>query len=391
MVPNGETITADLARIREAAGSVKDLLLADLTLIGEIPAPTFQEDQRADFLVGRLAEAGYQNCLIDSVGNVSGSLPGAENGPTILLATNLDTVVENVRDQTIEIHSDRVVGPFVGDNSIAVAALATLPALLDRLALRFRLGIQVVAAARCLGRGNLEGIRRFVADHPGPYAAGLCIESVQLGRLNYTCMGMIRGEIAARLPDNFNWEQYGATGSIIPLTDVIQRISQIPLPNRPLTSVIMGAIDGGFSYNNVARDTKLRFELRSESLDILKQVAQQIDDIAEDVAAQAGMEVKFETVAERAPGGIDISHPLVRTARAILTSLGVQPQMYATTSLMAALRDAKIPAITIGITTGERKSDLDEIDEAVAIPPLSTGMAQLVALLQAIDGGLPTP
>ena len=386
---NGETITSDLARFREASGGIKDLLLADLTLIGEIPAPTFQEDQRADFLLGRLADSGYQNCLIDATGNVSGLLPGTESGPAVLVAVNLDTVVENVRDQTIEIHSDRVVGPFVGDNSIALAALTTLPVLLDKLQLRFRSGIYVVAAARSLGRGNLEGIRKFVADRPGPWLAGLCLESVQLGRLNYTSMGMLRGEIIARLPDNYNWEQYGATGSIVPMTDVIQRISRIPLPQRPLTSVIMGAIDGGFTYNNIARDTKLRFEIRSESLEILKQLAQQIDDIAEDVAAQAGVQVKFETIAERGPGGIDISHPLVRTARSIMSSLGVTPQMYATTSLMAALTDAKIPAVTLGITTGERKSDLDEIDEAVAIPPMATGMTQLVSLLQAIDGGLP--
>jgi len=388
-VLNGETITADLARIREASGGIKELLLADLTLIGEIPAPTFQEEQRADFLLGRLADSGYQNCVIDATGNVSGLLPGTESGPAVLIAVNLDTVVENVRDQTIEIHSDRVVGPFVGDNSIALAALTTLPALLDKLQLRFRPGIYVVAAARSLGRGNLEGIRKFVADRPGPWLAGLCLESVQLGRLNYTSMGMLRGEIVARLPDNYNWEQYGATGSIVPMTDVIQRISRIPLPQRPLTSVIMGAIDGGFTYNNIARDTKLRFEVRSESLEILKQLAQQIDDIAEDVAAQAGVQVKFETIAERGPGGIDISHPLVRTARSIMSSLGVTPQMYATTSLMAALTDAKIPAVTLGITTGERKSDLDEIDEAVAIPPMATGMTQLVALLQALDGGLP--
>ncbi|MFH0908350.1 MAG: peptidase [bacterium] len=386
---NGETITTDLTRFREAAGSIKDLLLADVTLIGEIPAPTFREDQRVDFLMGRLAEAGYQNCVLDATGTVSAILPGTENGPNTLVAVNADTVVEDARDQTIEIHSDRAVGPFVGDNCIALAALTVLPLLLDKLQLRFRSGIQVVAAARCLGRGNLEGIRGFLSDRPGPYAAGLCVESVQLGRLNYTCMGMLRGEIVARLPDNFNWEQYGSTGSIIPISDVIQRISRIPLPRRPLTSIIMGAIDGGFTYNNVARETKLRFELRSESLDILKQTAQQIDDIAEDVAAQAGVQMKFETVAQREPGGLDISHPLVRAARDILTALSIQPQLYATTSLMAALRDAKIPSLTVGITTGERKSELDEIDESVAIPPMATGMAQLVALLQAIDGGLP--
>jgi tripeptide aminopeptidase len=389
-MPETDLTTVELPRFREAAEGLKELLLADLALIGEIPAPTFQEEARAEFLLNRLAESGYQNCVLDAKGNVSGSLPGGDGGPSILLATNVDSVVEDVRDQTIEIHSDHVVGPFVGDNSIALAAITTLPALLDKLQLRLKTGLQVVAATRCLGRGNLEGIRHYLSQWPGPYVAGLCIESLQLGRLNYTCLGMMRAEITCRLPDNYNWEQYGATGSIVPMSDVVNRISRIPLPSRPLTHIIMGSVNGGITHNNIARETTLLFEVRSESNDMLKQIAQQIDDIAEEIAAQSGVQVRFEPVAQREPGGLDISHPLVRAGRGILSSLGYQPQLYSTTSIMAALRDARIPALTIGITTGQRKSELDEIDEFVAIPPMATGMAQLIGLLSAIDRGLPS-
>ena len=86
--------------------------------------------------------------------------------------------------------------------------------------------------------------------------------------------------------------------------------------------------------------------------------------------------------------GIDISHPLVKAARTILAKLEIQPEIYATTSMMAALRDAGIPCVTIGVTTGERKNELDEIDESADILPMSVGLAQLAALVQAMDGGL---
>ena len=128
---------------------MRGLFLADLALIGEIPAPTFHEEQRAEFLLRRLADSGYQRCVMDGTGTVSAVWPGEGDGPGILASTNMDTVVEDVRDQTIEIHEDRVIGPFVGDNSIALAALCTLPRLFDKLELKFKAPIHVVAATRC--------------------------------------------------------------------------------------------------------------------------------------------------------------------------------------------------------------------------------------------------
>ena len=41
----------------------------------------------------------------------------------------------------------------------------------------------------------------------------------------------------------------------------------------------------------------------------------------------------------------------------------------------------------LGITTGTRFSELDEIDEALAIAPMADGMAQLAGMLRAIDEG----
>jgi hypothetical protein len=43
-----------------------------------------------------------------------------------------------------------------------------------------------------------------------------------------------------------------------------------------------------------------------------------------------------------------------------------------------------IPAVTIGITEGER---LQEPRETVLLEPMFTGLTQLVAVLLAIDGG----
>lgn len=378
-------ILASLPAARTAAEELRDPMLANLVLLGETPAPTGQEQARVALLLERFAEAGLEGGGTDEQGNGSAVLPGLDNRRTILLTAPADTAGPADMDQSLEIEPGRVVGPFVADNSLALAALATLPLLLERLKIRLRSRVVFLAAVRCMGRGNLEGLKFFLAHGPLPVQVGLCLEGVQLGRMNYACLGMLRGEIVCRLPESYNWAQYGATGTIIPMTDVITRLNGIPLPRRPLSSLVLGAIRGGFSYNTIAPSTKLQFEVRSESADILRDVRARIEAIAQDVAAQAGVRVAVEFLAARDPGGLSAADPLVAGARSILGALGLQPMAYLTTSAMSAFVDRGIPALTLGVTRGERRGTAEEFDEAADIGGMAIGLAQLAGMLQLMD------
>lgn len=385
MTGTPDNVIEMLPRIRAAAEELRDVVVANIVMFGEIPAPTGGEEPRARFFAQRMGEAGLQDCFTDPLSNAFALLPGTEGGRTILVATNGDTLVEEAADQSVEVRPDDLVGPFVVDNSLAIGALAALPDLLDRLQIRPRANVRLLVAARCQGRGNLEGVKAFLdGANPRP-AAGLCLEGVQLGRLNYTCLGMRRGEIVCSLPENYNWAQYGSTGAIVPMSDIIARVGRIGIPRRPLTSMVLGSIEGGISYHNIARETVLRFELRGESAETLAQIEEQLQDVTEEVSSVFGVRVKLDIFARREPGGLEIGHPMVRDARAILQALGLQPMLYPTTSIMSALVGAGIPSLTIGVGLGERRHDLDEIDERVAIAPLTTGLAQLAAVILSMD------
>lgn len=382
-----EGILKRLPEFRDAAAAMQDILLANLVMIGEVPSPTGAEDRRVQLILQRLSESGLQNCSSDEKGNGYGVLFGEQGAQNILVSAHADTFVSDAVDQTIEVGQDRLVGPFVGDNSLALAAMVSLPTLFERLQIRLKSNLLFLAAAKALGRGNLEGLKHFLANSVMPIHAGLCLDGVQLGRLNYSCLGMLRGDIVCRLPDDYNWAQFGVAGAIIPMNDVISRINKIALPRRPLTSIVFGSIEGGIAYHNIARQVTLRFEVRCEASDLLKQIRQQIENIAAEVTAQSGVKVKLDIFAEREPGSIDISHPLVQSGRAIISALGLEPMLYPTTSALAAFIDKKIPAVTLGIATGERKGELDEIDESVRIAPIFTGMAQLAGMILAMDQG----
>ena len=73
-----ETIDSNLSwgTLPQTAAWVIDQGIA----IQQIPAPTFAEQHRADFVAALMRELGLQDVMIDSLTNVYGRYPGASAG-----------------------------------------------------------------------------------------------------------------------------------------------------------------------------------------------------------------------------------------------------------------------------------------------------------------------
>lgn len=384
-VESVKDILFELTRFRDAAREMSPTILANLAMIGEIAAPTFGEEKRIQLLQQRFSECGLQNCSTDEVCNGLGILPGAEGEQNILVVAHADTVFPETVDHNITLQANRVNGPGVGDNSLGMALLASLPTLLERLNLQLKCNLVLMGASRSLGRGNLEGIRFFLANNTMPIKAGLCVEGVQLGRLSFSSIGMVRGEITCRFPEEYDWTRFGDTSAIIAINEVINRIVKIKLPKRPRTNIFLGSLRSGTSFSTMATRAVLRFEIRSESKDLVRDTCEQMEDAVAEVRSQSGAEVKLDIFARGRPGGIGFKHPLPKLARRIQKKLGIEPKIGPSTSELSALIHRKIPAVTLGMTYGEH---LNEESESVQIEPIFTGIAQLIGLLLAVDGGL---
>ncbi len=377
-------IIESLPELESKAASLREILLANLVMVGEIPAPTFHEQKRISFLMQRFSECGLHNVSSDEIGNGFGIIQGTEGEHNILVVAHADTVFSEKDDHTVNVAPNRVVGPGVADNSLGVAVLASLPTLLEKMGIHFRSSIILMGGCRSLGRGNLEGLRFFLENNTLPICASVCVEGVQLGRLNFASVGMLRGDISCNVPEEFDWTKFGATSAILVLNEVISKIEGIPLPKKPRTTIVIGSIEGGTTYDTIATHAEIKLEIRSASAGKVKQVGQQIEDIVAEISTRTGAEVTFDPFASRKQGGLKFSHLLARHARSIIKAIGVQPRVYPGVSELAALIDKKIPAITIGITTGEQ---LNELNESIKIKPIFKGLAQFLGILKAIDEG----
>jgi tripeptide aminopeptidase len=380
-----DNLTKELPALVKQLKKFREVLLANLVMMGEIPGPTFNEGERIQFLINRFNEAGLTDSSTDDSGNGIGLLKGTESEKAILINAHADTVFSAKTDHTMQVLSDRISGPGVADNSLGLAVIATLPYILEELGIELKSDLILLGGTKSLGRGDLQGIRFFLNNNTFNIHRAICVEGVEIGRLSYSSIGMLRGEITCRVPESYDWSRFGDASAILTLNEVINKINDIRLPKRPRTSIVMGSIVGGTSFNTIAKDATLGFEVRSESQEVVESTGQTIEDIVMEVSSKTGDEVELDIFAKRSPGGIPYAHPLNKCARSVMKTLDIEPRLAPSTSELAALIDKNIPALTLGITKGDR---IHKTDESVFIDPIFKGLAQLIGIIKSIDGGL---
>jgi len=367
--------------VRQLEG-IREAVFSTMVMVNEIPAPTFKELNRAKFLVDRFSELEMLNTSIDEKGNAIGILPGRTGDNDILVTAHLDSVFDNTIDHTVTLKPNVAIGPGIGDNSLGVAVLGTLPLILRRIGLELDSNLVLLGSTRSLGKGNLEGIRFVLNNYKRPLISALCLEGIKIGRLSFSSIGMLRGELTYKIPELYDWTKFNSVGAIVDMNDMINRILEIPLPRKPKSTIVLGQMEAGTSYNTLPTKARLRFEIRSEADEIVSSLASRINYLAEEMTSKTGALVKFNKIALRKSGGTEFSHPLNNIGRNILNQLGISPRITPSTSEVTALIDKGIPALTIGLTDGENGGDLEE---SVFIEPISKGLAQLAGLLRAID------
>src|ERR1039458_9370119 len=93
-----------------------------------VPAPTFFEQKRAEWMADRFRVLGWE-AKLDRAGNVVANLPGRRDAASVMVTAHLDTVFAPRTDEDVRIASDgRMLGPGVSDNGAGLTALLAFAA-----------------------------------------------------------------------------------------------------------------------------------------------------------------------------------------------------------------------------------------------------------------------
>lgn len=366
-----------------AAPRVLDLAVT----VCRIPAPTFEEARRAAFVRERFEALGLAPWT-DDAGNVFARRAGRGRG-VVLVSAHTDTVFPAGTDLTVRREPGRLVGPGIGDNSLAVAALLELPSLLDEAGIVTGPDLLLCANTCEEGLGNLAGMRRAVADHRDELCAAIPLEGLGLGRVVHRAVGSRRLRVTVEGPGGHSWGAFGAPSAIHVLGEIITAIARLSVPTEPRTTFNVGQIEGGVSINTIAPTASLTLDLRSVDPAALDALVGQVDAIVSGANdGDRGITVASEVIGDRPAGDQPEDLPLVRLACAVLREVGVEPRLEAGSTDANAPIAQEIPAVCVGLTTGGNSHRVDEYLDTETLP---AGLQALLLLLARIDDACPLP
>jgi len=366
--------------------SLKEIIITNIVLIGQTPAPTFREKKRSKLFMDRLAEFQVDEVTTDGYRNPIGIVRGSDSSkPPIFVHAHLDTFSE--KDQPINyiIKENSITGPGLLDNSLGVGVITSLPAIFKRLDFHFESDIVLAGTIQSIGKGNLRGVRHLLKTWPTPIRGGICVEAVELGRLNYFSDGMIRGEIHCSVSgDRGKLEEY-PPNAIIVLNEVINEIMNLKISQRPRSRIVIGKFSGGATHGKMASEAALGFEIQSDSYKIVKKIFRHIKDIVEGIRHENEVDLNLKTISNLRASRLKYNHPLVKNSAAVMEALGINPFSKSTESALSIFLSQNIPAVTLGITHGE---NVYKDNATMEIEPMYKGIAQVIGVLKAIDGGV---
>jgi len=366
--------------------AVKDTIIANIVLIGQIPAPTFKEKQRIQVFMERLSNFQVDECTTDGYRNPIGIIRGtSDSKPPIFVVAHLDTHFNKDIDHHYTVKENSISGPGIIDNSVSVGVLASLPAIFKKLNITFESDIVLAGAIQSIGKGNLRGVRHLVKTWPTPIRGAICLEGGELGRLNYYSDGMIRGEIECNISQEKTTEHKYKPNAILVLNETINQILAMKIPQRPRTRIVIGKISGGFSHGTIAYNAKLGFEIRSHSYKLAKSIYNDFKDIVDGISHEDDVYLRIKTISNLNAARLKYNHPLVKSTAAVMKKLQLTPVSEPTESELSIFLSNNIPSVTLGITHG--KNYYME-DATIEIDPIFKGIAQLLGVIMAIDSGI---
>lgn len=353
--------------------------------IQRIPAPTFQERQRAAYVAEQFAALGLDSIETDDLFNVSGRLPGQNaNIPALMLSAHTDTVFSAETDLTTRTDDNGAViyGPGLGDNSMGVAGIMGLAEWLRRTKHKPECDIWFVAPSREEGLGDLDGMKAAFAKLAGKLKAVINIEGLAFGHIYHAGIAVRRLKIVAKAEGGHSWLHFGRPSAIHAICQLGTHITTLNTPLNPRTTYNIGLIEGGQSINTIAPEASLWLDMRSENLHAVEGLE---TDVRQQVAGLTTDELRFEieVVGDRPAGTLPSDHELVRGALTALERVGVRGSLETGSTDGNVPLAAGCPTVTIGITRG---GNAHRLDEYVETEPIAAGMKQFILLALAAAG-----
>lgn len=324
-----------------------------------VPAPTFLEQQRAEWMRAELNRLGWQ-AMLDRAGNVRATARADAPGPFVALTAHLDTVIAPRNKDEITVEADgRFRGPGVADNGAGLAALLAVaraikscPDIEDR-----RGDVLLVANVGEEGEGNLSGMRYLCQESAvaGKIGAFLVLDGAQTDHITARALGSRRFEVAFTGPGGHSWSDFGTGNPVHALCRAVSLFSDLRLETSPKSSINAGVLEGGTGVNAIPAQARAKVDIRSESNEKLEELVEALSAAIaqaqeqENQRASGGKVVaRVREIGSRPAAALPEDAPILAYVRAVDAHLGIRSRLDCSSTDANIPMHLGYPAISIG-------------------------------------------
>jgi acetylornithine deacetylase/succinyl-diaminopimelate desuccinylase-like protein len=324
--------------------------------ICRIPAPTFLEGRRAEWMVGQLRALSW-DARIDRGGNVVAQSDPTWRGPLVAITAHLDTVLAPRQPEDIRLENDGSFrGPGVSDNGAGLAALMafarvwkSMPPQGDLSALPL-----LVANVGEEGEGNLSGMRYLCKQSSlaNRIRSFLVLDGPATDHVTAYALASRRFEVALTGPGGHSWSDFGTVNPVHALARAIAMfLDSAPSAGGGIrTSYNFGMLEGGSSINSIPVDARTKVDIRSESAErieelvgILTASVERSIQLENERATSGKISARLREIGSRPAGRVAADAPILQYLRAVDSHLGIRSQVD------CASTDANIP-LSMGLS-----------------------------------------
>jgi tripeptide aminopeptidase len=327
-----------------------------------VPAPTFQEGDRAQWMAGQFAAMGWE-ASIDRAGNVVAPLG---EPPYVALTAHLDTVIALRHKDEITVDADgRFRGAGVSDNGAGLAALLAMAKVWKSCT---KLpgspdpdhpgpSLLLVANVGEEGEGNLMGMRYLCKQSPlgRRVQSFVVVDGANTDHITTRALGSRRFEAVCSGPGGHSWSDYGVANPVHALCRAVAIFSETRLEGLPKSAFNVGIVEGGSSINAIAQSARAKIDIRSESnqkmdelVDLLEAAMERAREFENQRATGGRIASKLKEIGSRPAAALPEDADILRYARAVDAHLGIRSHLDCSSTDANIPLSMGVPAIAIG-------------------------------------------
>ncbi len=370
--------TSVLKSLKKAPSHLSDRLLSDAIRIAEIPSPTTREEQRAEFVLGRLSSLQLTT-RVDEDGNILVRIPSKKpnDGSPILLFTDLSSSRWHPLESLSRLDSAQAYGAGLAD-ALGVSALLSIAESMLAGNISSSRDLVLLFATRPLDNPQSSAFKQIIDDpHNRPIAA-LGIRGITLGTISPRPLGTYRIEVKVRTDTSAT---DGSQGSAVEVIVALARaLSSVTWDTENMTNCRIRRIEAGTGFGRNPTEGLLDIEMESSNGPVLDLAMKAAIATAEAKGREAKAQLTVEVV-----GFVPVGDPKVGTDLIKLISRALKDQHIVITEdnsadPASAISSQGIPAASIAIATGYEGLSQDKIE----IASIERGRKLLVAIIERI-------